>query len=361
MPVHDFNFYQASDQERVNQVDKSVAPPAIEPEEKYLPGRGIDIGTANLVASLQREDSSLYRSQRNSFINLEKSEFSESLLSKMKMRYFPHQGELYVLGDAAFEIANFVDRDVRRPMKDGLLSSSEAEALPIIERLIGQVVGRPSEPGEIVYIGIPAEPIDLQANVIYHREICIKMLSNLGYTPETMEEGQAIVFAELGADDFTGVGVSCGAGMFNVSVSYKSMPCLTFSTSRAGDWIDENAATAMDRKPTKMAALKEHGVNLLDPQSREEEAIAIYYRYSIKHALQNIVDRFPAEDMPSFGDPVDMVCAGGTSAARGFTEIFREELEQVEFPIPIKGVRLASDPLNATARGLLIAARSRST
>jgi len=40
----------------------------------------------------------------------------------------------------------------------------------------------------------------------------------------------------------------------------------------------------------------------------------------------------------------------------GFIDVFEEELRKIDFPIPINKVRLAAEPLNATAKGLLLAA-----
>jgi len=360
MPVHDFNFSQSAKQQRLDKVDKSVVQLQETDEPTFLPGRGLDIGTANLVAGMKCEDESLFfRSQRNAFISLRDDDFTKSLLSKLKIRQFTHNKEIYVLGDAAFEIANFVDKNTRRPMKEGLISPTEIEALPVIAKLIGQVIGRPSVSEELIYLGIPANPIDQYMNVIYHKEICKEILKRLGYNPKPMDEGHAIVFAELAGDKYTGIGISCGAGMFNITVSYRSISCLSFSTSRAGDWIDENVARVTDSLATRIASVKESGIDLSDPNGREEEAIVIYYRSAISYALEKIKEEFAYnQDMPSFNDPVDIVCSGGTSLAGGFIDIFSDEFEKMDFPIEVKQIRLAEDPLNATAKGLLNAAQN---
>ena len=65
--------------------------------------------------------------------------------------------------------------------------------------------------------------------------------------------GHAVTFAELGEEDFTGIGISCGGGMFNICVAYKSMPALYFSTARSGDWVDKNVANVLGIKPAKAA------------------------------------------------------------------------------------------------------------
>ena len=54
-----------------------------------------------------------------------------------------------------------------------------------------------------------------------------------------------------------------------------------------------------------------------------------------------------------------MICyhtAGGTSKIGGFIDVVKDELSRTQFPIPIKNVRRADDPLTSTARGALVAA-----
>ena len=48
--------------------------------------------------------------------------------------------------------------------------------------------------------------------------------------------------------------------------------------------------------------------------------------------------------------------AGGTSLVGGFVEVFADELEKVDFPLKIAGVRRAEDALTSVVRGCLIAA-----
>jgi hypothetical protein len=64
------------------------------------------------------------------------------------------------------------------------------------------------------------------------------------------------------------------------------------------------------------------------------------------------------KDLPSFTDPVDIVCAGGGALIQGFAEVFKEEVAKVKFPLQLKNIRLAKEPLNSIAQGCLVAAVS---
>ncbi len=320
--------------------------------------KGLDVGTMNLVgAMLDADNKTKIKKIRHTFLDIDINPFTKNMLKQQKIKYAEMGKKVYVLGDAAFELANIMNKTVRRPMKDGVISPGEADAVQIFGLLIDAVIGKASEKDQLCYYAVPADPIDADYNVVYHSSVIGGALKNLGYKAKPLNEGHAIVFSELGEKDFTGIGISCGGGMFNVCVSYKTIPAISFSTSRAGDWIDKNVAQVLGIKQNRATAIKEKGININKPKNREEEAVVIYYRNLINYTLTNIKNKFEtAEQVPQFPDPVDIACAGGSSMIGGFVDVFKEELNKLDFPIPINDVRLAEEPLYATAKGCLLAA-----
>ncbi len=323
-------------------------------------GRGLDVGTVNLASAVQDLDGNvIIKIQRNVFIDIDAEDYTRNMLTKLNVQYVVQNGRMMVVGDPAFELANILNRETRRPMKAGVISPQESDAMPIEKILLESLLGPPTQANENCYFSVPADPIDADFNVVYHKGLFSSLLKKMGYNPKPLLEGHAVVFAELAADDFTGIGISCGGGMFNICVSYRGISALAFSTSRAGDWIDRNVATVLGIKQSRAAANKEKGMNITSPKNREEEAVEIYYRNLISYTLENIKKRFEsAEGMPSFPDPVEIVCAGGTSMVGGFIDVFRQEYEAIKFPIPVKNIRRAEDPLFSVARGCLVAALS---
>jgi signal transduction histidine kinase len=332
-------------------------PPALPPGLK--PGKGLDVGTVNLVCAAQNEKGETdLKLQRNVFLDVEITPYTKAMLTKLNVGYVVQGKRMYILGEPAFQLANVLNRRTRRPMKDGLISPKEQDALPIMKLLIGSILGEPRVPGEVCFYSVPGDPVDSDLSVAYHRDLFDAVLKSLGFKPSHILEGHAVTFAELADEDFTGIGVSCGGGMFNVCVAYKSMPALAFSSSRSGDWVDLNVAQVLGIKPEKAAMLKEQGVDLMAPKNREEDAIAIYYRNLIQYNITNIAERFrSADNMPTFNDPISVVFSGGTSMAGNFIELVRDVFKKIDFPIPVKEVRMAKDPLNATAKGALVAAQ----
>jgi hypothetical protein len=280
------------------------------------------------------------------------------MLTRLNVPYVVQGKKMYVLGDHAFELANVLNKNTRRPMADGLISPKEQDALPVMKLLIGSILGQPRIPNEVCFYSVPGDPIDSDLSVAYHRDLFDAVLRALGYKPSHIIEGHAVTFAELAEEDFTGIGISCGGGMFNICVAYKSMPALFFSTARSGDWVDKNVANVLGIKPAKAALIKEKGVDLMKPKNREEDAISIYYRNLIQYNITNIAERFKsAENMPSFAEPISIVFSGGTSMAPNFISLVKDVFKNLEFPIPVKEIRMAKDPFNATAKGALVAAQ----
>ncbi len=280
------------------------------------------------------------------------------MLTRLNVPYVSYRNRLYVIGDSAFSLANMFGQEVRRPMLGGFLSPREKDAIPMLRFIIERLLGPRTSDHEPVYYSVPAPSIDHENDTVYHAGVIEGLLKKLGYEPHPINEGHAVVYAELADQDFTGIGISCGGGMFNVCVSYRTIPAVTFSVSRGGDWIDEHVARVMGMQRTRVTDIKEtDGVNLMEPRNREEEAVVLYYRNLIEYVLGNLARQFTvAEEVPSFKEPVEMVVAGGTSLVGGFTRVFTEELQKVDFPLSISRIRKANDPLTSVARGCLIAA-----
>ncbi|MCB9888922.1 MAG: hypothetical protein H6836_05045 [Planctomycetes bacterium] len=325
---------------------------------KVALGKGLDIGTANLAAAVQNdEDGITVTVERNAFLDIGSDVYSKNMLTKLKVPYVVHNGKLVVLGESAFELANVFGKETRRPMKDGLISPTEIDAMPMIKLIISKVLGDPREQGENCYFSVPAESLDVDNNVVYHQGLFEGMLNKMGYTAKAINEAHAVVFSELAEQEFTGIGLSFGGGMANACVCYKTIPCLSFSVARGGDWIDSNVANVLGIKKSRATYIKERGIDIRDPKSREEEAVAIYYRNLISYTLENIKNRFETgANMPMFNDPIDIACAGGTAMIGGFIEVFRDEFGKIDFPIPVGRIFRAEDSLQAVAKGCLVAA-----
>lgn len=322
---------------------------------------GLDIGTMTIVAARKKGNSVQTKRIRDAFLDLEPE--AKKMLKMSGVSYVEYDDKIIILGDPALEMANLFKREARRPLSGGLISASEIDALEILSILIENVVGKPQEEGEVCYYSIPAAPVDNPGqDVDYHEAVFDRILTDLGYTAISGNEAMAIIYSECAGDGFSGISVSYGAGMANIALAYMTMPIMEFSVQNSGDWIDEQSAQAIGSTASRMCAIKEKGVNLLDPQTREEEALVVYYRSLISRTLKKIAEQFrKSQSDTELKTAIPLVISGGTSLAKGFVPLFEDVFEtkyKSKFPIEISEIRHAEDPMTSVAEGLLVQARA---
>ena len=321
--------------------------------------KGLDVGTMNLISAQQEGSETVFVQQRNSFVEIEYSDMAEQMLSRSDVLHIRKDDKVYVVGDDALNFANIFNEETRRPMQHGILSSEESSAIPMIKLITEQVVGQPNHPGERLYFSSPADPIDSELSTLYHEKILESMLGDMGYETEPINEGMAVIYSELANHNFTGLGVSFGAGMTNVCLSYYAVPVMKFSIARGGDWIDEQAAQATGTPVDKVTSIKEDDFELdfRTDVGGVEGALAIYYENLLDYVIENIAREVDEEDVEEDLD-VPVVVTGGTSSPRGFEKLFEDHLRDASIPFSISEVQSVDEPLYSVARGALVAARS---
>jgi hypothetical protein len=134
---------------------------------------------------------------------------------------------------------------------------------------------------------------------------------------------------------------------------------MSFSVERGGDWVDAGAARSVGATASRMCALKEAGIDLANPTTREQEAISYYYRELIQHALEWTAAEFKRRGLgQTVTKPLPIIVSGGTSTAKGFLDIFTSVLERQrkKLGLDISEVGAAAEPFDGVARGLLVQA-----
>lgn len=327
-------------------------------EQKKNLGVGLDIGTMNLVSARRTAKGIESRRMRDAFLALDPG--AKKMLKLSGVNFIERKDELLIVGDAALETANVFGQEARRPLSAGLLAAGEIDALEVLGLLVKHVLGDPAETNEICYFSVPAAPVDApDRDVIYHRGVLERIVSECGYEAYPSNEAMAIIFAETAKEGFSGLSISFGSGMCNVALAVNTIEGMSFSVARGGDWIDAGAAKAVGSTQARMCVLKEAGFDLMRPEGREQEALAVYYKNLIEYCLDNIAAQFQqVKGKFALPKPVPLVISGGTSLAGGFKEFFTEVFEKKRrrFPIEVSEVRQAKEPLNAVAHGLLLQA-----
>jgi len=319
---------------------------------------GLDVGTSKIVAARKKGKDIETASELNAFIPVPYSRFTETILGQNNIQYYREGDELIIYGSATEKFANMFNANVRRPMADGLINPKERFAMPVLEAILQTLVPKARAQGEILAFSVPAATEGHEAQLTYHEATLRRYFEGLGYKPVAINEGLAVIFSELEDNNFTGIGISCGGGMCNVTLAYLSIPSMMFSIPKGGDFIDDSVGSVTGEQPTRVKVIKEDGLDLSKPpKDKYEKALRIYYEDLIESLVQKLQQSISqADKLPRSDRPLPIVIAGGTAKPRGFKELFEKALNSRTLPVAVSGVRMASDPLTATARGALIAA-----
>ena len=319
---------------------------------------GLDVGTSKIVAaSKNARDTIETRSQLNAFIPVPYSKFTEKTLEANMISYFREGDELIIYGTATEKFANMFNANARRPMADGLLNPRERAAMPVLEAIMQDLVPKARTAGEMLAFSVPAALEGKDAELMYHEATLRQYFESRGYKAHAINEGLAVIFAELQDQNFTGIGISCGGGMCNATLAYLSIPSIMFSIVKGGDYIDQAVGAVTNEHATRVKVVKEEALDLSrPPKDKFEKALHIYYEDVVEtlvEALKRALSK--AEKLPKTDRPLPVVLAGGTAMPKGFRELFQRSLSARAIPM-LGEVRMAKDPLTATARGALIAA-----
>jgi hypothetical protein len=319
---------------------------------------GLDVGTSKVVIARKKGKEVESLADLNAFIPVPWSNFTENLLGQNNIAYYREGDELIVHGLATEKFANMFNVEVRRPMSNGILNPRERFAMPVLEAILSSIVPKAKSVGETLAFSVPAAAEGREADLTYHEAALRGFFESLGYKSVAINEGLAVVLSELEEENFTGIGISCGGGMCNGTLAYLSIPSIMFSIPKGGDFIDASVGGVVNEHAQRVKVIKEEGLDLTrSPKDKFEKALLVYYEDLVQHlaeALRRSISR--AEKLPRTDRPVPIVLSGGTAKPRGFKEMFEKALRSRSVPIEIGQVRIASDPLTATARGALIAA-----
>ena len=137
-----------------------------------------------------------------------------------------------------------------------------------------------------------------------------------------------------------------------------SVPVISFSVPKAGDFIDSQAALVTGELATRMRVEKERSFHLNGlTADRVHNALNVYYGEMIETLVAMLGDHLTStQRLPKLDQSIPLVLSGGTVLPQGFLDRFSKALEAADFPIRLSDVRVSPDALNSTARGALMAA-----
>jgi len=337
-------------------------------DNKFLPGVSVDVGTSFICSTRYTEDGKfINKFHRNSLYALDINEESADLLERSNYLYIKTENKYYVIGNDAISLVNALGKgEIIRPMKNGLLNESIRESENLLFNVIKCVVGNPIVPRENLRYTVPASPIDKDVNNLFHQNVLNNLFEKMGYAAKPVNEAMCVIFncnpimkSEDGDVPFTGIGISFGAGMANVVLTYKGMSLVEFSCTKSGDNIDEQVEKVTGMSKGKIIKIKEKKLNLnkIDDNDRVQSALSVYYDETIDRIVKNIENKFKNVGSEIDGE-IEIVVSGGTAKVPGFDKRLEASIRNSSIPFKIYRVRMADDIFFAVSNGANVRAQS---
>jgi len=202
---------------------------------------GLDVGTGRIVTARRSGDEPVF--QLNAFVRVPYSKMTIASLEREDVLHSVEGDEIVVHGNESEKFAGLLNAEIRRPMNRGVLDPRGTGGLKSIREILIRMLGAPAGKGrQKICFTVPAAPLGAEGSLTYHEATLRQLLTDLGFEPSSVNEGLAVVYGELEDSNYTGIGISCGGGLCNLPLAYLSVPVLSFSIPKAGDYIDDSAA-----------------------------------------------------------------------------------------------------------------------
>src|SRR5271165_1786438 len=308
---------------------------------------GLDVGTSRICLAQRVGEEYQYETQLNAFVTIPFSKLTENVLKKEKVPHTVKGAEIVVHGNESDRFADLLNVETRRTMDKGVLNPAEADSLGMLRKIVESLVD-PVKDRQKLCFTVPAAPLGAEDNLTYHEATLRRILTDLGYEVKSINEGLAVIYSELESSNYTGIGISCGGGLCNVCVAYLSVPVLSFSIPRAGDYIDMSAASITGERANRVRMTKEDSFHFNGFfADKMQQALSVYYDEMIQSLVQAMKQAFAnPRNLPKQNRPLPIVVSGGTALPNGFLARFEKILMEAELPIPTADIRLAADPLH---------------
>jgi len=180
---------------------------------------GFDAGTYNMICAFRKPDGKIaYKKEVNAFLELELDDYVFNMMDEKGAPLIEdkERGVFYACGQAAVNMAHSINTlQLRRPMKDGCLNPKERRAQEIMSDMIYGMLDR-VQPKDTLFYSVPSNAINQETDADYHSMILRNIFQgmedekgNMRLKLSEINEGLALVYAELEEKKWTGIGISC--------------------------------------------------------------------------------------------------------------------------------------------------------
>ncbi len=314
---------------------------------------GLDIGTSNIVVYKKGSSEAAAQMESNAFFTVPSQPQTKEILNGNDIQYLTLNGSLFILGRHAEEFAGMMGGRTQHPMDSGMVNLGEDQGINVIHALLNRLIPPSAKENKPLWFSVPGKSIDSSGNAVFNESIFKTYLMNLGYSPQPINEGMAVLVSELTNGHTTGIGISIGGGMCNICCAYLSIPVVTYSILTGGDYIDKMVASSVGESPLKIKSIKEKELDLSSkPKNNIEHGLHACYDSlfsTLAESLEQVLST--SDSVPKLRQAIPIILSGGSVLATGSRDKFASALQKVDLPLEVSDIVLAKNPLLATAKG----------
>ncbi|MEZ6045854.1 MAG: hypothetical protein R3C11_09820 [Planctomycetaceae bacterium] len=244
--------------------------------------------------------------------------------------------------------------------KESTARSDEAVlSSEVLQALLQSILDDPRYMNEACAVVLPATNVK--------RQLITSTIRDMGYQPQIISSGMAIVLAEMVKTSFNGIGLSLGAGSCTMSLAHHGEEIARYTLPLGANWIDEQLAEANEDigydshglrylKTDRVRNWKEsHAGSFLNPSTEGELILKEVYAHLLKELFSQAGANFSMiPKVLNSPQPMTLVCSGGPARLPGIREMIERTLLTTPFPVEINKIRVVAESLYVVARGALI-------
>ena len=324
---------------------------------------GLDLGVSRF-RSLQRQQGRLLaRQTATAYVALPNRPAQQRLVTDTRLCCWTTDDSLLIVGADAPFAAEALQTPLIPLFRESKLPSDDPVGRQVAAQLLETVLARPNGTGEMCTVVLPRDADAGDPDAEFFR----RLLRLRGVEIQTIPAGQAVALSELGREQFTGIGVSFGAGGISICLVDRGAVRARAVTDRGGDWIDRQLAErqghvlwdAEGRRYLNLLAVARWKTSaersLAGPLNEGERWLRQLYGEALGNALREFRHAVIHEGCDgTFRQPLPVVLHGGCTSIAGFHSAWAEHWTEAGIDLPVRTPRLAEDDAWTVARGCLI-------
>ncbi len=310
---------------------------------------GLDLGTTQFRSLRLLDNEIVGRRCRAVYVALSNTAGHRRLLEQSGAKFASCGDDLVLFSDLALEWADILNLPVMALLPGGRVPQSDPVARQILTLMIDAVLPIAERPGDVCCLTVPGGHDIHQNELPYDVRFFQQLVALRGYQPKLISPGQAVVLAELSTASFSGIGISFGAGTCQIGVIHcgRELASCSFHDcliDHSTDRIEQTTSpTGHDPIPVDRTLRAARDQVLV-------RALTETLTAARDELEQQEVNRWLAQ-------PTHIVCTGRPTTEPGFSHLFAQVWNSLEWPMKVGQLRVTTDAIYSIARGCLIQSR----